>query len=53
MGNVDMSLLTNLLLGSIPGILVGTLIASKSPEMFLRAAIAVILVGVSIKLLYA
>jgi len=53
MGNVDMGLLTNLLIGSIPGIVVGTLIANKSPEMFLRAVISVILVAVSIKLLYA
>jgi len=43
--------LINLLLGSIPGVLIGTLIASKSPDMLLRAIIAVILVVVSIKLL--
>lgn len=53
MGNVDLLLLGNLLLGSIPGILIGTQIANKSPEMFLRGAIAVILVAVSIKLMYA
>jgi hypothetical protein len=51
MGNVEMKLLINLLMGSIPGILVGTLIATKSPEMLLRAIIAVILVVVSVKLL--
>jgi uncharacterized membrane protein YfcA len=51
MGNVEMKLLINLLLGSIPGILVGTLIASKSPAMLMRATIAVILVVVSSKLL--
>ena len=51
MGNVDVKLLINLLLGSIPGILVGTLIASKSPDMLMRATIAVILVAVSVKLL--
>lgn len=53
MGNVDMKLLLNLLLGSIPGILVGTLINSKSPEKVMRATIAVILSGVSVKLLMA
>jgi uncharacterized membrane protein YfcA len=53
MGNVDMKLLLNLLLGSIPGILVGTLIGSKSPEKVMRATIAVILSGVSVKLLMA
>jgi uncharacterized membrane protein YfcA len=51
MGNVEMRLLVNLLIGSIPGILVGTLIAAKSPEMLMRAAIAIILVIVSVKLL--
>jgi hypothetical protein len=51
MGNVDVKLLINLLLGSIPGILIGTVIATKSPEVLMRAAIAVILVVVSVKLL--
>jgi uncharacterized membrane protein YfcA len=51
LGNVNMKLLINLLMGSIPDILVGTLIASKSPEMLMRGAIAVILVAVSVKLL--
>lgn len=51
MGNVNMKLLINLLMGSIPGILIGTLIASKSPDMLMRGAIAVILVAVSVKLL--
>ena len=53
MGNVDVSLLLNLLIGSIPGIIVGTLVATKSPDMVLRAAIAMILVFVSIKLLFS
>ena len=51
MGNVDGKLLLNLLIGSIPGIVVGTLIGSKSPEVWMRATIAVILVIVSMKLL--
>jgi len=51
MGNVEFKLLFNLLLGSIPGILVGTVIATKSPEVAMRAVIAVILVAVSMKLL--
>jgi uncharacterized protein len=53
MGNVQFGLLFNLLIGSIPGILVGTLIAHKSPEVLMRATIAVILVVVSIKLLFS
>jgi uncharacterized membrane protein YfcA len=51
MGNVDTKLLLNLLMGSIPGILIGTLIAAKSPDIWMRGVIAVILVGVSVKLL--
>jgi uncharacterized membrane protein YfcA len=53
MGNVDLKLLANLLMGSIPGILIGTLIAIKSPEVFLRAAISVVLGAVSFKLLWS
>jgi len=53
MGNVDFKLLISLLVGSIPGILAGTLIATKSPEIMLRGAIAVVLGCVSVKLLAA
>jgi uncharacterized membrane protein YfcA len=53
MGNVQFPLLLNLLMGSIPGILVGTLIAHKSPEVYMRAVIAVILAVVSVKLLFS
>jgi uncharacterized membrane protein YfcA len=53
MGNVQFPLLLNLLIGSIPGILVGTLIAHKSPEVYMRAVIAVILAVVSVKLLFS
>lgn len=51
LGNVDVSLLAWLLLGSVPGIVVGSLLASKVPETLLRIAIAVILSIVGIKLL--
>ena len=50
MGNVNFTLLGNLLLGSIPGIVVGSLLASKTREGALRTAIAVLLVVVGIKL---
>lgn len=50
MGNVDFSLLGGLLLGSIPGIVLGSLIGSKTPENLLRFAIAVVLTGVGAKL---
>jgi uncharacterized membrane protein YfcA len=53
MGNVDFRLLAFLLIGSIPGIVVGTMIATKSSERFLRYALALILGTVSMKLLAA
>jgi uncharacterized protein len=51
MGNVDFRLLISLLIGSIPGICLGSLIATKSPAAVLRVAISAILALVSIKLL--
>jgi uncharacterized membrane protein YfcA len=40
------------MIGSIPGVLIGTLIASRAPEVFMRTAIALILAAVSSKLLF-
>jgi uncharacterized membrane protein YfcA len=51
MGNVDLQLLGNLLLGSIPGIVFGSLIGSKVPEGVLRGAISVVLMAVGMKLI--
>ena len=51
MGNVELSLLGNLLLGSIPGIFIGSLIGAKAPEKVLRGAISTVLMGVGFKLL--
>jgi uncharacterized protein len=51
MGNVDLKLLGLLLVGSIPGIIVGSHLGSKLPEQALRAAIAALLVVAGIKLL--
>jgi hypothetical protein len=53
MGNVDLPLLGNLLLGSIPGIVAGTLLGSKAPEKLLRVLIAIVLMAVGVKLLMA
>jgi len=50
-GNVDLPLLGKLLLGSVPGIIVGSMLAAKIPEAGLRFAIAVILSVVGCKLL--
>ena len=51
MGNVNFGLLGNLLLGSIPGIAIGSLLAGKARDSHLRAAIAVLLVAVGTRLL--
>ena len=50
LGNVNLMLLGMLLLGSIPGVLIGSHFSTKAPEGFLRMAIATILVLVGIKL---
>ncbi len=51
MGDVDFVLLFTLLLGSIPGIAVGSLLAPKLPEAALRILLAIVLVLVSMKLI--
>ena len=50
MGNVDLPLLGSLLLGSIPGIILGSMVGHRAPEGLLRGAIATVLVAVGIKL---
>jgi uncharacterized membrane protein YfcA len=51
MGNVDFNLLGNLLLGSIPGVLIGALISTRAPLAFIRYALAVVLGAVALKML--
>lgn len=51
MGDVDFGLLGTLLIGSIPGIAIGSLLAPKLPERTLRMLLAAILVLVSLKLM--
>ncbi|WP_448509732.1 sulfite exporter TauE/SafE family protein [Immundisolibacter sp.] len=53
MGNVDLSLLGWLLLGSVPGVLIGSHYSTRAPEGFLRPAIAFVLVLVGMKLVTA
>jgi uncharacterized membrane protein YfcA len=48
---VKFDLLGNLLLGSIPGIAIGSMLAGKARDSHLRAAIAVLLVAVGTKLI--
>lgn len=51
MGDVNWVLLVTLLIGSIPGIIIGSLLAPKLPEGMLRSLLAVILALVSVKLM--
>ena len=51
LGDVDFGLLFTLLIGSIPGIVVGSLLAPKLPEQVLRLMLAGVLVLVSLKLI--
>jgi uncharacterized membrane protein YfcA len=50
LGNVNYSLLLNLLMGSIPGVLIGSFISTRAPLTFIRYAIAVVLGLVAIKM---
>jgi uncharacterized membrane protein YfcA len=51
LGNIDFPLLGLLLIGSIPGIVLGAHLATRSPERLLRGALAVILAFVGIRLI--
>jgi len=44
-GNVDFMLAGNILLGSVPGVIVGSQFAGKAPTSFLRTALGVVLVA--------
>jgi len=44
-GNVDFVLAGNILIGSLPGVLLGGMLAVRAPQTFLRRALAVVLVA--------
>ncbi len=44
-GNVDFTLAANILIGSIPGVVIGAALSSKAPQGFIRTALGVVLVG--------
>ena len=50
-GSVDWHMLASLLVGSIPGIVVGTLLSVRLPDWFLRPVLAITLLMVGGKLL--
>jgi hypothetical protein len=52
MGNLDLGLLAQLLIGSLPGIYVGSMLSGKVPDSFLRNAIAIMLFFVGYKLVF-
>ena len=51
LGNVNLGLMLNLLVGSIPGVVVGSLLSSRSPDHVLRPALAAVLFVSGLKLL--
>jgi uncharacterized protein len=51
-GEVDLGLLANLLLGSVPGVIIGSLLSSRAPDHLLRPALAVVLLLSGSKLLF-
>lgn len=51
MGNVQVDLLGGLLVGSIPGIILGSLGASRAPQKLLRTLITIVLTLVGIKMI--
>lgn len=52
LGNVDWHLLANLLIGSLPGIYVGSHLANRVADHYLRPALAVMLAFVGTKLVF-
>jgi uncharacterized protein len=52
LGSINWELLTMLLLGSVPGITIGSLAARSVPEKVLRGILATTLTAVAVKLIY-
>src|SRR5438093_3257705 len=50
-GNVDLGLAGNILVGSIPGVLIGSQLAVRVPTGLLRNALGLVLIGSSITLI--
>ncbi len=53
LGNVDYGLLVNLLLGSIPGIVLGSFASTHAPEKIVRSAISLMIAVVGVKMVLA
>ncbi|NUU00871.1 sulfite exporter TauE/SafE family protein [Herbaspirillum robiniae] len=52
LGSINWELLATLLLGSLPGITIGSLAARAVPEKFLRGLLAITLTSVAVKLIW-
>jgi len=44
-GNVDFALAANILIGSVPGVVIGAALSDRAPQGFLRTALGLVLVG--------
>ncbi len=44
-GNVDFTLAANILIGSVPGVIIGAALSDRAPQGFIRTALGVVLVG--------
>ncbi len=44
-GNVDFTLAANILIGSVPGVIVGAALSDRAPQGFIRTALGLVLVG--------
>jgi uncharacterized membrane protein YfcA len=44
-GNVDFVLAGNILIGSVPGVILGAALSSRAPQGFIRTALGIVLVG--------
>ncbi len=44
-GNVDFVLAANILLGSVPGVVIGAALSDKAPQGFLRTSLGLVLIG--------
>src|SRR5262249_7166468 len=44
-GNVDFTLAANILIGSVPGVVIGAALSDRAPVGFIRTALGVVLVG--------
>ncbi|HWW68208.1 MAG TPA: sulfite exporter TauE/SafE family protein [Solirubrobacterales bacterium] len=44
-GNVDFTLAANILIGSVPGVIIGAALSDKAPQGFIRTALGLVLIG--------